>query len=174
MIILINLLNMDKIMDNDKNKIKSIIDEYSGSKGALIPILQKTQATFGYLSEESMTIIAEALNISSSDVYGVATFFAQFRFTPVGKYVIRVCHGTACHVGGVKILDAMLKSKIGIKNGETTKDGLFTIQEVACLGCCSLAPVVMINDTTYGKLTNEKLGKIIDTYVQAEKEGKTL
>jgi len=104
----------------------------------------------------------------------VATFFAQFRFTPVGKYVIRVCHGTACHVGGVKILDAMLNSKIGIKNGETTKDGLFTIQEVACLGCCSLAPVVMINDTTYGKLTNEKLGKIIDTYVQAEKEGKRL
>ncbi len=174
MIILVNLLNMDKIMDNDKNKIKSIIDEYSGSKGTLIPILQKTQAAFGYLSEESMATIAEALNISSSDVYGVATFFAQFRFTPVGKYVIRVCHGTACHVGGVKILDAMLNSKIGIKNGETTKDGLFTIQEVACLGCCSLAPVVMINDTTYGKLTNEKLGKIIDTYVQAEKEGKRL
>jgi NADH-quinone oxidoreductase subunit E len=145
-------------------ELENILNRHTGSKGELIPILQETQQFFGYLSEENMKSIAEYLKISGSDVYGVATFFAQFRFAPVGKNVIKICHGTACHVGGVKILDAMLKNKLDINPGETTQDGLFSIQQVACLGCCSLAPVVMINDTTYGKLTNEKLSKIIDTY----------
>jgi NADH-quinone oxidoreductase subunit E len=154
--------------------LDGILAKYSTTKGALIPILQETQELFGFLSKENMKIIALSLKISSADVYGVATFFAQFRFSPVGKNVIKICHGTACHVGGVKILDAMLDSKLGIKPGETTSNGLFSIQQVACLGCCSLAPVVMINETTYGKLTNEKLSKIIDKYVEAEKEGKTL
>ncbi|HPO50687.1 MAG TPA: NADH-quinone oxidoreductase subunit NuoE, partial [Spirochaetota bacterium] len=129
---------------------------------------------FGYLSNESMKEIADALGISSAEVYGVATFYAQFRFTPVGKHIIKVCHGTACHVGGVKILDAMLKSKLGIDAGETTKDGIFSIQQVACLGCCSLAPVVMIGNTTYGQLTNDKFSKIIDSYYEAEKNGRTI
>lgn len=161
-------------MKNTNNELTKIIEKYSGVKGALIPILQQAQEKFGYLSEETMEQIAEHLRMSASDIYGVATFYAQFRFSPIGKYVIRTCHGTACHVGGINILDAMLDSTLGIKNGETTKDGLFTIQEVACLGCCSLAPVVMINDKTYGKLTNEKLSKIIDQYIQAEKEGTTI
>ncbi|OHD12969.1 MAG: NADH dehydrogenase [Spirochaetes bacterium GWD1_27_9] len=161
-------------METNKAKLDQILKEYSGIKGALIPILQKTQESFGYLSQESMGYIANSLKMSAADIYGVATFYTQFRFTPVGKYVIKVCHGTACHVGGIKILDAMLESKLDIKPGETTKDGLFSIQQVACLGCCSLAPVVMISDKTYGKLTNDKLGKIIDQYYTAEKEGKTL
>jgi NADH-quinone oxidoreductase subunit E len=161
-------------MEYDLSKLDDIISSYSNSKGALIPILQKAQEKFGYISEDAMKKIAEALRISKADIFGVATFYAQFRFTPVGKYLIRVCHGTACHVGGIKILDAMLEAKIGIKAGETTKDGLFSIQQVACLGCCSLAPVVMINETTYAKLTNDKLTKIIDKYIQAEKEGKSI
>ncbi|HOV15853.1 MAG TPA: NADH-quinone oxidoreductase subunit NuoE [Spirochaetota bacterium] len=155
-------------------KITKILNEYSGKKGSLIPILQKTQEAYGYLSNENMKDIADGLGMSAAEVYGVATFYTQFRFTPVGKHIIKVCHGTACHVGGVKILDAMLKSKIGIDPGETTKDGIFSIQQVACLGCCSLAPVVMIGDTTYGQLTNDKFSKIIDNYYQAEKEGKTI
>ncbi len=158
----------------DKSKIRQIIGEYADKKGTLIPILQKVQEAFGYLSNESMKEIADALGISSAEVYGVATFYAQFRFTPVGKHIIKVCHGTACHVGGVKILDAMLKSKLGIDAGETTKDGIFSIQQVACLGCCSLAPVVMIGNTTYGQLTNDKFSKIIDSYYEAEKNGRTI
>ena len=156
---------------NMPSELNNILSKYSGTKGALIPILQETQEIFGFLSQDNMKIIAEHLKISSADVYGVATFFAQFRFTPVGKYVIKICHGTACHVGGVKILDAMLKSKLGIDPGETTEDGMFSIQQVACLGCCSLAPVIMINETTYGKLTNDKLSKIIEEYIDKEKEG---
>jgi NADH-quinone oxidoreductase subunit E len=156
------------------DKLNQILEEYSGKNGALIPILQKTQEAYGFLSETNISIIAQKLNMSPAEIYGVATFYTQFRFTPVGKNVIRVCHGTACHVGGVKILDIMLNQKLGINPGETTRDNLFSIQQVACLGCCSLAPVVMINDTTYGKLNNDKLSRIIDTYITAEKEGKTV
>jgi NADH-quinone oxidoreductase subunit E len=155
---------------NDFSKLDRILNDYSDSKGTLIPILQKTQEEYGFLSQDAMKYIANHLKISEADVFGVATFYAQFRFMPVGKNMIKVCHGTACHVGGINILDAMLNTKLGIKPGETTKDGLFTIQHVACLGCCSLAPVIMINETTYGKLTNDKLTKIIDKYA----EGKTI
>ncbi len=155
-------------------RIKEILNEYSGKKGTLIPILQKTQEVYGFLSRENMEIISEALRIPKAEIYGVATFYTQFRFTPVGKHVIKVCHGTACHVGGVKVLDAMLKSKLGIDPGETTDDNLFSIQQVACLGCCSLAPVVMIGDKTYGSLNNDKFGKIIDKYCEAEKEGQSI
>lgn len=154
--------------------IDKILDDYSGKNGALIPILQKTQQKIGFLSESSMKYISDKLNMSPAEIYGVATFYKQFRFTPMGKNVIKVCHGTACHVGGAKILDAMLENKIGIKAGETTEDGLFTIEPVACLGCCSLAPVVMINDKTYGKLTGEKLNSIIDQYKEAEDKGESI
>lgn len=148
-----------------KQKLEQIVDAYAQVKGALIPILQKTQDELGYLSEDTMNYIAKRLNKSPAEIYGVATFYTQFRFTPMGKYVIRVCHGTACHVGGANVLDALLENKLGIKAGETTEDGLFTIINVACLGCCSLAPVIMINDKTYGKLTNDKLTKILDSYI---------
>lgn len=155
-------------MQEDVKKITDVIEKYREQKGALIPILQKAQYVYGYLPQNVMEHIANSLNLSNSKIFGVATFYKQFRFTPMGKYVIKVCHGTACHVGGANILDSVLETKLGIKAGETTEDGLFTILSVACLGCCSLAPVIMINDTTYGKLTNDKLIKIIDDY----KEGR--
>ncbi len=158
---------MDK---NEEKELNNLIESYQGKKGSLIPLLQKTQELLGYLPEDAMTSIAKAMNISPAEVYGVATFYKQFRFTKMGKYVIKVCHGTACHVGGADILDTTLKAKLGIGVGETTEDGLFSILSVACLGCCSLAPVVMINDETYGYLTGDKLSKIIDSYV--DKEGK--
>jgi len=148
--------------------VKNILDKYKDIKGTLIPILQEVQKEYGYLSEENIGIISGSLNIPQSEIYGVATFYTQFKLTPSGKYIIKVCHGTACHVGGANILDEMLKSVLGISIGETTEDGLFTVQSVACLGCCSLAPVVMINDTTYGKLNNEKLSKIIEEYKNKE------
>ncbi len=149
-------------------EINNILKEYSNMKGTLIPILQKSQEKYGYLPKKIMEKISEELKIPLSEIYGVATFYAQFRLTPIGKYIVRVCHGTACHVGGANILDEMLKSKLGIAIGETTKDGLFTVISVACLGCCSLAPVVMINNKTYGKLNNEKFSKIIDEIIKDE------
>jgi len=158
-------------MKIDLLKLNDIIDKYSDKKGTLIPILQKTQDIYGYLPEEAMNKIAEKLNLTPAEVFGVATFYTQFRLTPVGKYIIKICHGTACHVGGANIIDETLKTKLGISIGETTDDGLFTILSVACLGCCSLAPVIMINDKTYGKLNGNKLSKIIDDYKVKEKKG---
>ncbi len=156
------------------NDLDKVIEKYAGTKGSLIPILQQAQEKEGYLSKDTIRYISGKLNIPVSEIYGVATFYAQFRFTPVGKYIIRMCHGTACHVGGIKILDSMIENKLKIKANETTEDGLFSIISVACLGCCSLAPVVMINDKTYGKLTNDKFSKIIDSYIDAEMEGKAI
>ncbi|MCK4799068.1 MAG: NADH-quinone oxidoreductase subunit NuoE [Spirochaetes bacterium] len=155
-------------MKIDLSKLNKVITKYSTTKGTLIPILQETQKIYGFLPKEVMENIANSLNLTTAEVYGVATFYTQFHLRPVGKHVIKVCHGTACHVGGANILDEMLKSKLGISIGETTKDELFTIFSVACLGCCSLAPVVMINNKTYGKLTNEKFSKIIDQYIALE------
>lgn len=153
-----------------QQELDKLIESYKNVKGFLIPLLQKVQELIGYLPEEAMTQIATAMNTSPAEIYGVATFYKQFRFTPMGKYVIKVCHGTACHVGGANILDTMLENKLGIKVGETTKDGMFSILSVACLGCCSLAPVIMINEETYGHLNGDKLSKIIDSYIA--KEGK--
>ena len=155
-------------MKIDLSKLNKVITKYSTTKGTLIPILQETQKIYGFLPKKVMENIANSLNLTTAEVYGVATFYTQFHLRPVGKHVIKVCHGTACHVGGANILDEMLKSKLGISIGETTKDELFTIFSVACLGCCSLAPVVMINNKTYGKLTNEKFSKIIDQYIALE------
>lgn len=161
----------------DVKQLDKILQKYTMSggsgigelyKGALIPILQQTQDMFGYLPEEAMTYIADNLGITASRVYGVATFYTQFHFKPMGKYVIRICHGTACHVSNADGLDLLIKSKLGIDIGETTGDGLFTVLSVSCLGCCSLAPAVMINDKTYGNLNSDKFGKIIDEYVTNE------
>ena len=98
---------------------------------------------------------------SPAEIYGVATFYAQFRFTPMGKHVMKVCHGTACHVQGADSLDTVVESRLGVAPGNTTADGNFTVERVACLGCCSLAPVVMIDGEVYGRLTGDKLGKIV-------------
>jgi NADH-quinone oxidoreductase subunit E len=152
-------------MNIDISRIDDILMKYQGKRGALIPLLQNVQDIYGYLPKEALIEISKRLKVTMSDIYGVATFYTQFRLSPTGKYIIKVCHGTACHVGGANILDEMFKNKLGISFNETTSDGLFTILSVACLGCCSLAPVVMINDETYGKLTGEKFSRIIDDYI---------
>jgi NADH-quinone oxidoreductase subunit E len=145
-------------------ELSEILSQYKKEPSSLIPVLQEVQGSFGYLPKESLKEIAQYLRIPLSKVYGVTTFYAQFRFTKLGKYLIKVCHGTACHVGGVtKISEAILR-ELGINLGETTKDELFTVERVACLGCCSLAPCMMINDRVYGKLTPEKARRIIHEY----------
>ena len=144
------------------------LKEYEKSPSSLIPLLQRTQSEFGYLPREALEEISKYLGVPLSRVYGVATFYAQFRFTPLGKYVIKVCHGTACHVNGAMNISQAITEETGISEGETTEDGLITVERVACLGCCSLAPVIMINDKVFGKLTPDKVRKLIKQL----KEGK--
>ena len=139
----------------------ALLEEWKGIKGNVIPLLQKTQDIYGYLPQPAMLDIARVTGKTPAEIYGVATFYAQFRFTPMGKHVMKVCHGTACHVQGADSLDTVVEQKLGVKPGNTTSDGEFTVERVACLGCCSLAPVVMIDGEVYGRLTGDKLGKIV-------------
>ncbi|OQX71878.1 MAG: NADH-quinone oxidoreductase subunit E [Candidatus Cloacimonas sp. 4484_275] len=149
-------------MIEHKKEVDEIINKYIGQKGNLIPLLQEVQQKEKYLSKETMRYIAEKTKISIADIYGVATFYTMFRLKPQGEHIIRVCKGTACHVSGANsILDA-IKQELNLKGDEdTTSDMLFTIMEVACLGCCSLAPVIMVDDNTFGKLTPDSVRKII-------------
>jgi NADH-quinone oxidoreductase subunit E len=141
---------------------------YDGIEGQLIPLLQTAQEKENYISEEAIQKIHEQTGIPTSQIYGVATFYAQFRFTPVGKHIVRVCMGTACHVNRAKEITQTIKNELGIEDGETTEDQLFTLETVSCLGCCSLAPVIMINDSTYGNLTTKEVKKIIKQYKKGE------
>ncbi|BCY18121.1 MAG: NADH-quinone oxidoreductase subunit NuoE [Chloroflexi bacterium] len=134
------------------------------TRGDLIPLLQEIQDRAGYLSAESIREVAELLQISENDVYGVASFYTQFHFNAPGRHTIKICLGTACHVrNGEKLLEA-LERELNIKPGETTSDGLFDLQRVACLGCCALAPVMQIDDQIYGRVTSSRLKKILEGY----------
>ena len=134
------------------------------SKGDLIPLLQEIQNRAGYLSQENIQDVARMLQISENEVYGVASFYTQFHFNAPGRHTIKICLGTACHVrNGEKLMEA-LEREIHIKPGETTPDGLFDLQRVACLGCCALAPVMQIDDQIYGRVTASRLKKILEGY----------
>lgn len=143
---------------------------YGGEEGKLIPALQKAQEREGFISRETMLEIHRASGVPLAQIYGVATFYAQFRFHPVGKNIVRICHGTACHVSGANGITESLEDELKVINGETTKDGLFTLETVSCLGCCSLAPVIMVNNDTYGNLLPKDIKKIVKSYRQAAKE----
>lgn len=147
-------------------QLDPIMEKYAAVPGSLITILQQTQDTLGYLSEDAIEYIAERTGDSSAKIYGVATFYTQFRLKPIGKYLIMLCMGTACHVNGAAEIEAAVSERLGIADGETTADGLFTLNVVACLGCCSLAPVMMVrgsgSEETYGTLTKNSVVKIID------------
>lgn len=145
----------------DLSLLDQVIDKFSGRKGNMIPVLQQTQSLYGYIPREAFLKLSSELNLNLSDMYGVATFYAQFRLAPVGKFIIKVCHGTACHVQNSGSITDSLAEALGIADGETTDDRLFTLESVACLGCCSLAPVMMIGDETFGKLTGKQAVKII-------------
>jgi len=145
----------------DVNLLDSLIEKYKDKKGNLIPLLQGTQDIFGYIPHEAFEKISSEVGIELSDMYGVVTFYAQFRLNPVGKHIIKVCHGTACHVQNANAITDALKESLKINVGETTEDGIFTLESVACLGCCSLAPVMMIDNDTYAKLTGGQAVKII-------------
>ena len=144
--------------------IEKITKKHGGEKGALIPILQDIQAFYGYVPKESVKMVAGELSMFPVEVYGVLTFYAQFHLSPRGKHIIKVCQGTACHVmGGKDILD-YLSNKLGITDDETTEDGMFSLERVACLGCCGMAPVIMIGDDFYGRCTIQKMEELLQQY----------
>lgn len=151
-----------------KSQIKLIIEKYNNPSESLIAVLQEVQALVGYISEESVKCINEITGIASSRILGVASFYAGFRLKPIGKYRIMVCMGTACHVNGGERVADTLRRTLGIEAGDITEDGLFSWEEVACLGCCSISPAMMINDTAYGKLTSEKVVEILESIKEQE------
>ncbi len=146
------------------SSVCEILERYEHKQSMLIPILQAVQEEYRYLPEEVLEFIASSLKIPTARVYGVATFYAQFRFKPSGKNVIRVCRGTACHVRGSKGVLEAIERELGIKNGDVTPDLKFSLETVACLGTCFLAPVMMINDRYYGKLTTKTIQGILKQY----------
>lgn len=153
---------MEKSMD--LSKLDPIIEKYRGHDGALIPLLQEAQELYGYLPEEVLAKIGEALKISLSRVYGVATFYAQFYLTPRGRHTVRVCRGTACHVRGGKQVRKAVQQVLGVEENETTPDYKFTFETVACLGACALAPVLLVDKTYYGKLTPAKVEDVLKQF----------
>lgn len=154
--------------DMDLKLLEDILAKYSSLKGSLITILQQTQEAYGYISKEAIYLIAEKTGKSPAQVMGVATFYSQFRLEPIGKYLIMLCQGTACHVNSSKTIEEAISAYLQIKDGETTDDGLFSLKNVACLGCCSLSPVMMINGETFGNLTPMKAIEIIKNLQQEE------
>jgi len=144
---------------------------YDGAPGELIPLLQSAQDHFGYIPRRAINYISTVTGIPESEIYGVITFYSQFRLKPMGKYVIRACAGTACHVSGANMILDSIQDELGVEVGDTTEDGLFTINTVACIGCCSLAPVIMINENTHGKLTPASVRKILRQYRRESKAG---
>ena len=147
------------------SNVHSIIQSYvAGDKSSLIPILQQVQSAQGYISPEAISSISNHLHVSKSQIFGVASFYSQFKFNPPGRHSIKICLGTACHVQGGDFLLAALKSEIGIGPGQTTEDGKFDLDRVACLGCCALAPVVMIDNVIHSRVSVIKLRDLLNSY----------
>jgi len=161
--------SQEKQAAEDLTLMDSLIEKYKTKKGNLIPLLQGVQELYGYVPHDAFLKLHKDVGLKLADMYGVATFYAQFRLNPVGKHIIKVCHGTACHVQNAMKLTEALMDSLKINDGETTEDNLFTLESVACLGCCSLAPVMMIGGETYGKLDGKKSVKIIKEIKLAEK-----
>ncbi len=149
----------------DVSLVSHIVEETGTGAEMAIPILQKIQNHYRYLPMEALEEVCKLTEITPSQLYGVATFYSQFRLEPVGEVIVKVCHGTACHVGRADTLTEALEEEYNIKDGETTPDGKLTIESVACVGCCSLAPVVVIGEDTYGKINPKKLVATVKEYI---------
>lgn len=143
------------------DKFEELTKKYPPHRGSLIPLLQEVQDFLGYISEQAVDKISDYLGISSSEIYGVASFYTQFKFNPPGRHIIQVCQGTACHVRGSKLLIDVIKEELGIEPGQTTADGEYTLERVACIGCCALAPAVVIDGRVYAQVTPGKIRELI-------------
>lgn len=148
--------------------IDAIAHKHNIEPGAVIPILQEIQDAYGYIPPVALQRIAENMNVAASELFGIVTFYAQFRLEPLGKNLIKVCHGTACHLNGAERISLALSQEVGAKEGETSNDGQFTVERVACLGCCSLAPCMMVNKKVHGRLTPEAIRKIVGQVREVE------
>ena len=153
-----------KLPAEDLERIKNIIEQYTGQKGALVPILQDINATYNYLPENTLRYISQELDIPLSLIYRIATFYNAFSLKPRGKHIVTVCMGTTCHVKGAPMIVSALERELGLRTGETSEDMNFTLETVACLGCCGLAPVMTVGEDLYGKLTQARIPKIIKKY----------
>lgn len=151
-------------MEKGKRTIEEIIDDYGNEKENLIPVLQGLQRERGYISPEAVLAVSEKLKITENKIFGVASFYSQFKFFEPGEHQIQVCLGTACHVKGGENLLSVINDEIGIVPGETTEDMKFSLERVACLGCCALAPTVVIDGEVYGKMDKNKLKQLLDEY----------
>lgn len=160
----------DKKNDPRFQQLDEIIKQHKEQAGSLIPVLHKAQGIFGYLPEEVQIYIAEGLNVPLSEVYGVVSFYSLFTTVPRGKYVINVCLGTACYVKGSGRIMDNLKKELGISVGETTEDGLFTLEGCRCIGACGLAPVLTVNDQVHGRLTEDDVPRLIRLYKLKEEQ----
>ncbi len=152
------------VSDLDPSVVNDTIEHYGTGKDAVIPILLELQDAFGYLPVEVMRQVTEKTDITPDQIYGVATFYAQFRLEPLGKHIIRVCHGTSCHVRGIVGITDTICDLLDLDGEGTTDDREFTLEKVACLGCCSLSPVMMIDDKVFGSLTRKKAKRILKKF----------
>ena len=154
------------------SEMKKILAKHPAKRSSLIPFLQDIQDSFGYLSKEAIDELARLTDISVNEIYGVATFYTQFRFSPPGEHSVRVCQGTACHVrGGQQILNEV-EQQLKIKAGQTTADGKFDLERVACLGCCALAPVIVVDDKVHAEVSVKKISSVFSQYTEKETKGK--
>ncbi len=151
-----------------EEQLNAILSSYKKRRDSLIPILQQVQEAFGYLPEDAMLKVARAIGVPESRVYAVATFYTQFRFTPIGKNRVTICRGTACHVRGATRILEEVEQQLNIKEGETSEDLEYTLETAACIGCCALAPCIMINDDVEAKLTPKK---VADLFGKESKDG---
>lgn len=155
------------INEADFKELDPVLEKYADIDGSLISILQKTQNIYGYLSMDAINYISAKTGIPPAKIFGVATFYTQFRMEAIGQYLIMLCQGTACHVNGSSMIEEAITEHLGISDGETTEDNIFTLNNVACLGCCSLAPVMMVKgpegEETFGNLTKDKVREALDS-----------
>lgn len=156
---------MFKGTPEQEEKLKAVIAKYQGVPGATMPVMQEAQEIYGYLPIEVQKMIADGMGISLEEVYGIASFYSQFKLNPNGEVAIAVCLGTACYVKGSGDILQRLEEKLGIKSGETSSDGKFSLEATRCIGACGLAPVLTVNDEVYGRLKKEDVDKILEKYL---------
>jgi NADH-quinone oxidoreductase subunit E len=167
------------IQQSESNRIAPIAFErmlwrHRGEPGMLIPLLQAAQDSYGYVPTSAIEQISDVTGIPTAEICGVITFYKQFRLKPLGKHIIRLCKGTACHVVGAEMIGQVIADELKVAPDETTEDNLFTYMVVACLGCCSLAPAMMIDDQTYGRLTPQTIRKLIRQYRRDAEKAKVV
>lgn len=154
----------------EEEHLREILSFYKGKRGELIPLLLEVQANFGYLPKEAILLVTSFLNINEGQIYSVASFYAQFRFTPIGRNRVTVCRGTACHIRGASQITSEIEKLIDINEGETTPDLEYTLETVACIGCCALAPCLKINDNVHGEMNLEKARELFPARNKGEQD----